>query len=95
MVSKGSARSKRSSRRSSRRGSHGRRAPKRFGSARKVVMTDAAFQKILIDVRDGILATMRRDGFYSVLPEKRFDEPAPWDVNNGLCDEFAYGVQFG
>ena len=47
-------------------------------------------REVLVRYRDSILAEMARDGFY-YCQKRRFD-PVVWDINNGYCEEFAYGV---
>lgn len=59
--------------------------------ARKLALSSSVFERILTDVRDSLLHRMRTDGFYSALPNKRYDATV-WDLNNGLCDAFAYEV---
>ena len=42
---------------------------------------------VMRQVRDELLAEMKRDGFW--LDRKLRFDPTPWDINNGYCDDFA------
>lgn len=50
-------------------------------------MNDVEFANILREETDAMLASMCRDGFF-YRREIRHDATT-WDINNGLCDEFA------
>lgn len=50
-------------------------------------MTEKEFRDILLHVRGTLLDAMEKHGFWH--EEKLRFDPTPWDINNGLCDEFA------
>jgi hypothetical protein len=50
-------------------------------------ITPEQFQALLAQTRDSFLAKMQEKGFW-YLSNLRHD-PFPWDINNGLCEEFA------
>ena len=53
-------------------------------------MTSREFSDLLRYVRSKFLAKMARDGFW--YREKLRHDPIPWDINNGLCEEFADAI---
>lgn len=54
-------------------------------------MTQKQFESILFHVQFVLLETMKSQGFWHGEGKKRklrYDA-TPWDINNGLCDDFA------
>lgn len=53
-------------------------------------ITEKEFQVILRQTRDSFLAKMEKNGFWYL--SKRHHGPFPWDINNGLCEDFAEAI---
>lgn len=53
-------------------------------------ITSNQFKTILSQIRDSFLEKMKEKGFW--LNGKRRHDPFPWDINNGLCEDFALEV---